>query len=53
MKQWEVYIRLPRDNGVISQVKTALFAENVHRAIQLFEAQYGKGSLIGIPREVK
>jgi hypothetical protein len=52
MTTWEVYIRIPK-NGHSVQIKTQVVAENVHRAIMLFEAQYGKDTVIGIPREVK
>jgi len=45
MKQYKARIRLP--NG--SQQVVYVYADDGLKAKQLLEAQYGRGSLIGIP----
>lgn len=52
MKIWEAWIRIPKD-GHTKQVVTRVPATDVYTAILLLEKQYGKGCVMGPPREVK
>jgi hypothetical protein len=45
MKEWKARIKLPNGSQQVIYVQ----ADNQSNAKQMIEAQYGKGSIIGVP----
>ena len=53
LKTFELIIRAKQAGGNTMQLKTMIQATSAVNAKRLGEAQYGKGSVVGNPREVK
>ena len=53
IKSFEVIVRVKQDNGSIMQIKTITQATTAAMAKKLLQAQYGKGAVMGTPREIK
>ena len=53
LKTFELIVRIKQSNGSTMQIKTMVQATNSNNAKRLGEAQYGKGSVYGNPREIK
>jgi hypothetical protein len=53
IKSFEAIIRVKQDNGSTLQVKTIIQATTAAMAKKLLQAQYGKNTVMGTPREIK
>jgi hypothetical protein len=53
LKMYEITVRVKQPTGNILQIKTTVQAATAISAKKLAEAQYGKGSVMGTPREIK
>ena len=53
LKVFELTVRAKQSSGGIMQIKTTVQATSSANAKRLGEAQFGKGSVIGNPREIK
>jgi hypothetical protein len=53
LKMYEFTVRVKQSAGNIIQIKTTVQASSSAMAKKLAEAQFGKGSIIGTPREIK
>ena len=53
IKSFEVIVRVKQDNGSVMQIKTITQATTAAMAKKLLQAQYGKGAVMGTPREIK
>ena len=53
IKSFEVIVRVKQDNGSTMQIKTITQATTAAMAKKLLQAQYGKGAVMGTPREIK
>ena len=53
LKMYEFTVRVKQPAGNILQIKTTVQASSANMAKKLAEAQFGKGSIIGTPREIK
>lgn len=53
LKTYEMTVRIKQPTGNVMQIKTTIQASSTSMAKKLAEAQYGKGSVMGTPREIK
>ncbi len=53
LKTYELTVRVKETTGNILQIKTTVQASSPAMAKKLAEAQYGKGSVVGTPRQLK
>jgi len=53
IKSFEAIIRIKQDSGSTLQIKTITQATTAAMAKKLLQAQYGKGAVMGTPREIK
>jgi hypothetical protein len=53
IKSFEAIVRVKQDNGSVLQIKTIIQSTTGAMAKKLLQAQYGKGSVMGTPREIK
>jgi hypothetical protein len=53
LKIYEVTLKIKQPAGNVMQFKTTVQASTALMAKKLAEAQYGKGSVMSTPREVK
>lgn len=53
IKSFEAIIRVKQDNGNVLQIKSITQATTAAMAKKLLQAQYGKGAVMGTPREIK
>jgi hypothetical protein len=53
LKMYELTVRVKQPTGNTMQIKTTVQASSALLAKKLAEAQYGKGSVMSTPREIK
>jgi hypothetical protein len=53
LKVYEFTVRVKQSSGNTMLIKTTTQASSSAMAKRLGEAQYGKGSVVGTPREIK
>lgn len=53
LKMFELTVRVKQSSGSTMLIKTSVQAGTTAMAKKLGEAQFGKGSVVGTPREIK
>lgn len=53
IKTFEGIVRVAQSSGGMLQIKTTVQASSSAMAKKLLQAQYGKGAVMGTPREIK
>ncbi len=53
LKMFELTVRIKQSSGSSMLIKTTVQSSTSAMAKRLGEAQYGKGSVVGTPREIK